>query len=200
MSDSGREFGQNTDEAIRRRNILNNARLNKHFQMLEDGYYWYCPPAEMAFDDFTLRVIADELDRVNKGWDAQVKKGVAVEPHVDAPSGIPVVWPQIWYADAPSQPGYYWFYGEPFMGQMGGHYTGSVQPVICLHSVKLQLVGGKLMAVVDGQFMPLNKWDGSRVGYYGKWAVASLPYASVKEALVCPERDAWQLQSDVSTQ
>jgi hypothetical protein len=45
------------------------------FGPLEDGYIYYWPSPNMgALGPHTLRVIADELDRRNAEWDAEVQR------------------------------------------------------------------------------------------------------------------------------
>ena len=60
----------------RAREIIEAAKKHNHFQMMEDGYQWYCPDGGMAFDAFSLRAIADGLDRMNKAWDEQVQREI----------------------------------------------------------------------------------------------------------------------------
>lgn len=60
--------------------IVEAAKRHEHFQMMEDGYQWFCPNDGMAFDSFSLRAIADGLDRINKPWDDQVKKEIQAMP------------------------------------------------------------------------------------------------------------------------
>lgn len=60
----------------RAKQIVDAAKRHEHFQMMEDGYQWFCPDGGMAFDAFALRAIADGLDRINKDWDEQVKKEI----------------------------------------------------------------------------------------------------------------------------
>lgn len=47
------------------------------FITLEDGYVHYCPRGNGTVAAWSLRVIADELDRRNAEWDAQVKETLA---------------------------------------------------------------------------------------------------------------------------
>lgn len=79
MSDSNRDFGKNTDEAIMRRKILAGVRRHGDIISGDDGYRIFWPDPRRGFlDAFALRVIADELDRLNKDWDEQVKREVPV--------------------------------------------------------------------------------------------------------------------------
>jgi hypothetical protein len=109
---------------------------------------------------------------------------VAESEYRDTPSGIPCIEPQTWHADAPTKPGMYWFYGEPWMGEMGGHYTGTVKPEMRLSPVEIVRLSNGLIGMVSGQFMRLTKWDGKSPGYLGKWTIAVLPDTTFKEATV----------------
>jgi hypothetical protein len=60
----------------RAKEVVEAAKRHDHFMMMEDGYQWFCPDAGMAFDAFSLRAIADGLDRMNKRWDDVVKKDI----------------------------------------------------------------------------------------------------------------------------
>lgn len=79
------------------------------------------------------------------------------------------------YDDPPDQPGYYWFYGDPWMGQMGGHYAGTIDPDKRLMLVEVERIANGLLAISKGQFIPLTKWDGKQKGYEGKWMSAIIP-------------------------
>lgn len=96
-----------------------------------------------------------------------------------------------WTENAPTVPGHYWFFGDPWMGEMGGHYTGAVKPDMELHHVKILRVGQGVQAVVDGQFMPLNKWERVRPGYLGKWCPCVLPSMLRLDVRVKPGATAW---------
>tara|TARA_R110000868_G_scaffold14070_3_gene65605 strand:- start:1320 stop:1685 length:366 start_codon:yes stop_codon:yes gene_type:complete len=82
---------------------------------------------------------------------------------------------QKWFDDAPTEPGYYWFYGEPWMGEMGGHYTGKVPPENRLMLVEIKQVTNGIVGISSGQFMNLRKWDGKQRGFFGKWTNAIVP-------------------------
>lgn len=72
MSDSNREWGENTDEAIRRRNVLSMARKHRLISPLDDGfqYFWFKDLRAMTATD--LRIVADELDRLNAPLEKQI--------------------------------------------------------------------------------------------------------------------------------
>lgn len=61
------------DEAKR---ILRMARDRGEFIKMECGYYHYWPSKiyNGAMSASVLRILADELDAMNKDWDEQVKK------------------------------------------------------------------------------------------------------------------------------
>ena len=80
-----------------------------------------------------------------------------------------------WFDDAPTQPGYYWLLGDPYMGEMGGHFTGVTKPEIRLQLVEVSRISNGLLAVCGGHFITLNKWDGKQKGFHGKWAQAVVP-------------------------
>lgn len=49
-------------------------RVYKNFVVGDDGYYIYWPTGNGgAYDANCLRIIADELDRLNEPWDAEIK-------------------------------------------------------------------------------------------------------------------------------
>jgi len=82
-----------------------------------------------------------------------------------------------WFDEAPSEPGFYWLLGDPYMGSMGGHDAGTIEPENRLLLVEVCTVSNGLMAVANGNFMQLEKWyKGKRgEGWVGKWARAILP-------------------------
>lgn len=53
-------------------NILDRAR--KEFVCLEDGFLYYWPSGSGAIAPHELRIIADELDRLNKTWSDIIKE------------------------------------------------------------------------------------------------------------------------------
>ena len=81
-----------------------------------------------------------------------------------------------WSTDAPTQPGYYWFFGD-FMGGMGQDFTdkATVEPRMVL--VEVHKVSNGFMAVAEGRFVPRRVFDKSKrnEGYVGYWAPAELP-------------------------
>lgn len=85
---------------------------------------------------------------------------------------------QRWHDDPPTEPGYYWFYGDPWMGQMGGHYAGTVGPENRLMLVEVQRVANGVVGVASGHFISLRKWDGRQAGCEGRWTAAIIPNVS----------------------
>ena len=45
-----------------------------HFFTDVDGFVYYGPAGMLALNSWTLRTIADELDRRNAAWEAQIKQ------------------------------------------------------------------------------------------------------------------------------
>ena len=76
-----------------------------------------------------------------------------------------------WSNDAPTEPGRYWFYGEPFFGQMGRDFENNSILNPKLYYVEVQRLSNGLIGVVSGQFCPLKKFDKSKrnAGYVGYW-------------------------------
>jgi len=82
-----------------------------------------------------------------------------------------------WSQEFPKKEGDYWFYGDPYMGQMGGNYNGNIKPDIEMYFIKVKKINDGFMAVVDGQFMSTNKFDlkKRKSGYLGYWQKAIIP-------------------------
>ena len=83
-----------------------------------------------------------------------------------------------WTSDIPTEVGEYWFFGETSRGSMGCHYRDPVAP----YEQEMVLVyvwkcGNGLLAVVNGQCMPMRKFDKRvhREGCVGYWAKAEFP-------------------------
>jgi len=77
-----------------------------------------------------------------------------------------------WCNEYPVENGNYWFYGDPYMGQMGADYKPG-----CIPDVKLYYVKVRKMAVCDGQFMTKHKfnYDKQQKGWCGYWAIVIDP-------------------------
>jgi hypothetical protein len=53
--------------------ILERLRQDKELVQLEDGFWYYHPsPMRGVFGAWVLRIIADEMDRLNKDWQDQL--------------------------------------------------------------------------------------------------------------------------------
>lgn len=82
-----------------------------------------------------------------------------------------------WFDAPPKKPGWYWFFGDPYMGSMGGHYTGTVPPDNRLSLVRVDQIANGVLAVADGHAIPLRVWrpDKQIDGVLGKWCQAMVP-------------------------
>lgn len=83
-----------------------------------------------------------------------------------------------WIDEFPRDPGFYWFYGDQYLGQMGCHFFENSPPI----EPKMQLievfkVSNGIMAKCDGQFFPSRKFDKTKniQGYSGYFKKAELP-------------------------
>jgi len=82
-----------------------------------------------------------------------------------------------WSNKAPTKPGSYWFFGEAFMGSMGGHYRGTVEPFLKMILINVFEISNGMMAQGDGQYISLKPFDKEKrkEGYLGYWAEANIP-------------------------
>ena len=81
-----------------------------------------------------------------------------------------------WTHKTPTEPGDYWFYGEPYMGSMGMHYEDSYKPDdLYLIRVKIRNISNGMIFIGDGNFMPSNKFNGKQEGHLGYWLKFDLP-------------------------
>lgn len=83
-----------------------------------------------------------------------------------------------WTQDYPTEPGHYWFYGDPYKGQMGQDFTENARINPQLSLVRIFQTSNSLMAVGDGQCFPSRKFDKTsayNTGYLGYWAKADIP-------------------------
>lgn len=85
--------------------------------------------------------------------------------------------PSPWSEESPTEPGFYWLYGETSYGSMGGHYSGAIPPRKELHYVEVQKISNGLMAVSSGHFIPLEKFDAEKrqPGHIGVWQKVQHP-------------------------
>jgi hypothetical protein len=84
----------------------------------------------------------------------------------------------LWSSSPPKEPGEYWFYGDPYKGQMGIDYRDAAPPVEPkMYLVQIRKIANGLMAVTEGQFVPLRKFNKAKHGdgYVGYWKEAILP-------------------------
>lgn len=83
-----------------------------------------------------------------------------------------------WSSDFPTTPGFYWFYGDPFMGAMGQDYTSEVKVETKLYYVEVHQISNGLIGVTSGQFMPskpFNPKTRQGEGYIGMFLPAQTP-------------------------
>lgn len=59
--------------------VIATAERRRDFVKLEDGYVYYWPCMSGAFSAWILRVIADELDRLNADWNKMVQEQNSVD-------------------------------------------------------------------------------------------------------------------------
>lgn len=85
--------------------------------------------------------------------------------------------PEEWSPNPPNEEGWYWFYGDPMFGSMGGHFAGTVPPRLELHTVKCHRISNGFAFVCDGHFMASRPFDRNRraEGYVGVWQRAHYP-------------------------
>lgn len=76
MSDSNRDYAASADEEIFRRNILAKVRKYEEIVPLDDGFRYFWIKDRGAMSAAVLRIIADELDRLN----APIKKQMEEDP------------------------------------------------------------------------------------------------------------------------
>ena len=75
-----------------------------------------------------------------------------------------------WSNEFPSEEGVYWFYGDPFHGQLSCDFeNSSIEPN--LYYVQVKQISNGLIAVASGQFMSSHKFNKEqrRSGYVGYW-------------------------------
>lgn len=85
-----------------------------------------------------------------------------------------------WFSDFPDEPGFYWFYGDQYQGQMGSHYADNAPPIKKrMNLIEVFEISNGLTAKCDGQLFPTIKFNkvGRRSGYVGYFAKATLPKA-----------------------
>ncbi len=84
-----------------------------------------------------------------------------------------------WSTEPPTEPGRYWFYGDPWLGDMGSDfrddYAGPDEKHRKLHSVEICAISNGVIAVCDGNFMSLTTFAKKRNGHLGYWQRAATP-------------------------
>lgn len=101
--------------------------------------------------------------------DGTIRSCYRAIPYVDVPSP--------WSEEPPTEPGFYWLYGEVSYGSMGGHFSGSIPPEHKLHYVEIRQISNGLSAVTEGRFMLLRKFDAEKrqEGHIGVWQEVQHP-------------------------
>lgn len=91
----------------------------------------------------------------------------------------------LWAETPPTEPGAYWLYGDASYGSMGGHYSGTIQPEFRLHFVNVRAISNGLMAITEGRFISLRKFDSAvrQEGHIGVWQPAKLPVLPLINAI-----------------
>jgi hypothetical protein len=82
-----------------------------------------------------------------------------------------------WSKEFPNKDGFFWFYGEPHMGQMGGHFKGTIRPNLKMCLVEIKKISNGFLAVMNGHHVPNTPFDkeNKKPGFLGYWAKAELP-------------------------
>ena len=83
-----------------------------------------------------------------------------------------------WSKDFPDEPGFYWFYGDPFHGQMGMDFQTPKKPVDAkMQLVEVAEISNGLIAIAAGHFFPSNPFDIKKIraGYLGYFMKADMP-------------------------
>lgn len=60
------------EKSNRREDILRKVEERKEICTLEDGFMYYFPSTQGGLSASVLRIIADELDRMNADWQKQI--------------------------------------------------------------------------------------------------------------------------------
>lgn len=84
-----------------------------------------------------------------------------------------------WSTDIPTEAGNYWFYGNPYKGQMGSDYKKNPDRVK-LYYVEVQVNFKNTLIITEGQIVSARKFDASRnangvVGYFKKVEPVEVP-------------------------
>lgn len=79
-----------------------------------------------------------------------------------------------WCSDIPEEEGWYWLFGNPYLGQMGCHYFEDHVVEKRIYLVEIIKVG---IGATNGQIIYLKKFDKEKkiAGILGYWKNAELP-------------------------
>jgi len=83
-----------------------------------------------------------------------------------------------WKSEFPTEAGFYWFCGDPYVGQSGGDYTPEGKALqIEMHIVHVWKNQNGVTGVINGGFIYRQPFDKAkhREGWVGKFAPADLP-------------------------
>ena len=92
--------------------------------------------------------------------------------HNDAPPQHTEV-DQDWFTEPPRTPGYYWFYGTPYITALRPGYAGCGVGRLMLVEVTEGPNG--VHGHSGGTPVLLKKWDGKTGGSQGVWSAATVP-------------------------
>jgi len=84
-----------------------------------------------------------------------------------------------WSTTPPTEPGRYWFYGDPWLGDMGSDfrddYHGPDESHRKMHAVEVVEISNGILAVANGNFMSLDTFNKKHNGHLGYWQRAIVP-------------------------
>ena len=97
-----------------------------------------------------------------------------------------------WTTEASNMPGFYWFYGNPYLGQMGIDFRDNAPPIIPkMDLIEVHPLSTGKIGATEGQFVYLRKFDKSIIkqGYIGYWKQAELPTAPMDYENQFPQKE-----------
>lgn len=82
-----------------------------------------------------------------------------------------------WSEEFPTEPGNYWFYGNPWFGSMGCDYFDDAKPDMRMYLVRVHQTGNSVLGTTEGQIFYRQKFNKEKhqQGYIGKFAKADVP-------------------------
>jgi len=82
-----------------------------------------------------------------------------------------------WCSEFPAKEGRYWFYGDPYFGNMRSDFKDDPEIDMRLYLIDVRKISNGWMCVTDGQFIPTNMFKKGvrKPGYLGFWRNAVLP-------------------------